>query len=102
MGFLRKVRGLSLLDKVKSTHIHRSLNIEPLLLRIEQPQLHWYGHVAQMSHQRTAKQLMNALPRGKRPRGRPRTCWRNYVEDLAWSRLGIPPAKLPLVAGEIH
>ena len=51
-----------------------------------------------MSHERTAKQLMDALPSGKRPGGRPRTRWRNYVEGLTWSRLGIPPAKLPLVA----
>ena len=43
-------------------------------------------------------ELMDAVPSGKRPRGQPRTRWRNYVEDLAWSRLGIPPAKLPLVA----
>ena len=53
-----------------------------------------------MSHERTAKQLMNALPNGKRPRGEPKTRWRNYVEDLAWSRLGIAPAKFPLVAGD--
>ena len=51
-----------------------------------------------MSLKRTAKQLMNALPRGKRPRGRLRTCWKNYVEDLGWSHLGIPRAELPLVA----
>ena len=48
MGFLRKVRGLFLLDKVKSTDIRQSLNIEPLLLRIERSQLRWYGHVTQM------------------------------------------------------
>ena len=51
-----------------------------------------------MIHDRTAKQLMDALPSDKRPRGRLRTGWRNYVKELAWSRLGIPPAKLPLVA----
>ena len=45
MSFLRKVRDLSLLDKVKSTDIRQSLNIEPLLLRIERSQLRWYGHV---------------------------------------------------------
>ena len=57
-----------------------------------------------MFHVRTAKQPMDGLPSGKKPRRRnyvePRTRWRNYVEDLAWSRLGIPPAKLPLVAGD--
>ena len=53
-----------------------------------------------MSHKQTAKQLRDALPSGKRPREQPRTRWRNYVEDLACSRLGILPAKLPLVAGD--
>ena len=100
MIFLQKVRGLSLLDKVKSTDIHQSLNIKPLLLCIEQLQLCWYGHVTQMSHEQTAKQLMGALPSDKRPRGQTRTHWQNYVEDLAWSRLGIPPVKLLLVAGD--
>ena len=69
MSFLRKVRGLFLLDKVKSTDIRQSLNIEPLLLCIEQSRLRWYDHVTRMSHERTAKQLMDALPSGKRPRG---------------------------------
>ena len=56
------------------------------------------GHMTRMSQERTAKQLMDAFPSGKRPSGRPRTRWRNYVEDLAWFRLGIPPTELPLVA----
>ena len=96
MGFLRIVRGLSLPDEVKSTDIGQSLNIETLLLRIKRLQLRWYYHVTRMSHERTAKQLMDALPSGKSPRGRPRTRWRNYVEDLAWSRLGYLQAHLPL------
>ena len=87
IGFLQKIRGLSLVDKVKSTDICQSLNIEPLLLRIEQSQLRWYGYVRRMSHERTAKQLMDTLPSSKRPREQPRTLWRYYVEELAWSRL---------------
>ena len=99
IGFLQKVGGLSLLYKVKSTDIRQSLNIEPLqLLRIERSQLHWYNHVTRMSHNRTAKQLMDALPSGKRPRRRPITRWRNYIEDLPNHVLRIPSAKLPLVA----
>ena len=82
MGFFCKVRGSSLLDQVKSTDICQSLNIKPLLLHIELSQLRWYGHVARMFHERTAKQLMDALSSSKRPGGRPQTRWRNYVEDL--------------------
>ena len=73
--FLKKVRGLSLLDKVRSTDIFQSLKIEPLLLRIKQSQLRCYCHVTQMFHEQTAKQLMDAFLSGKRPRGRLRTRW---------------------------
>ena len=100
MVFLQKVKGLSLLDKVKRTDICQSLNIKPQMLGIERSQLHWYDQVTQMSHEQTAKQLMDALPSCKRLREQPRTHWWNYVKDLAWSCLGIPPAKLPLVAGD--
>ena len=54
-GFLRKVRSLSLLEKVKSIDICQSFNIEPLLLCIERSQMGWHGHVTRMSHERTAK-----------------------------------------------
>ncbi|TWW62342.1 hypothetical protein D4764_04G0009890 [Takifugu flavidus] len=37
---------------------------------------------------------------GRRPPGRPRTRWRDYVSRLAWEHLGIPPDELEEVAGE--
>ena len=70
-----------------------SKKFEPLLLCIERSQLRWYGRVTRMLNEQTAKQLMDALLSDKRLRGRSRNCWRNYVEDLAWSRLEILPAK---------
>ena len=36
---------------------------------------------------------------GRRPRGRPRTRWRDYVSRLAWEHLGVPPEELEEVAG---
>ena len=38
-------------------------------------------------------------PQGKRPRGRPRTTWSDYISDLAWSPLGVEPAELPVDQG---
>ena len=98
MGFLRRISSLTLLDKVKSADIRESLNIESLLLRLERSQLRWYGHVTQMSQERTAKTPLCSTPIGRRPTGRPRTLWRDYVEDLSWSRLGIPAEHLSFVA----
>ena len=48
MGFLRRISGLTLLDKVKSADIRESLNIELLLLRLERSQLRWYGQKLNM------------------------------------------------------
>ena len=87
-----------LLDKVKNADIRESLNIEALLLRLERSQLRWYGHVTRMSQERTAKKLLCSTPIGRRFKGRPRTRWRDYVEDLSWSRLGIPTEHLSFVA----
>ena len=98
MGLLRRISGLTVLDKVKSADIRECLNIESLLLRVERSQLRWYGHVTRMSQERTAKQLFCAAPISRRPRGRPRTRWRDYVEDLSWSRFGIPAEHLSFVA----
>ena len=99
MGFLRRTSGLTLLDKVKSADIRESLNIESLLFRLEKSQLRWYGHVTRMFQERTAKKLqLCSTPIGRKPRGRSRTRWRDYVEDLSWSRLGIPAEHLSFVA----
>ncbi|KAK3519395.1 hypothetical protein QTP70_027532 [Hemibagrus guttatus] len=45
-------------------------------------------------------EVFRACPTGKRPRGRPRTRWRDYVFRLAWERLGVPPEELEEVARE--
>ncbi|KAK3538572.1 hypothetical protein QTP86_006658 [Hemibagrus guttatus] len=45
-------------------------------------------------------EVFRACPTGKRPRGRPRTRWRDYVSRLAWERLGVPPEELEEVSGE--
>ncbi|KAK3531461.1 hypothetical protein QTP70_022090 [Hemibagrus guttatus] len=45
-------------------------------------------------------EAFQACPTGKRPRGRLRTRWRDYVSQLAWERLGGPPEELEEVSGE--
>ncbi|KAK3572407.1 hypothetical protein QTP86_032624 [Hemibagrus guttatus] len=45
-------------------------------------------------------EVFRACPTGKRPRGTPRTRWRDYVSRLAWERLGVPLEELEEVSGE--
>ncbi|KAI3356217.1 hypothetical protein L3Q82_017465, partial [Scortum barcoo] len=47
-----------------------------------------------------AAEVFQACPTGRRPQGRPRTRWRDYVSWLAWERLGVPPEELEEVSGD--
>ena len=100
MGFLRRVSGLSLRDRVRSSVIREGLGVEPLLLLIEKSQMRWLGHLVRMPPGRLPGEVFRARPTGRRPRGRPRTRWRDYVSRLAWERLGVPPEELEEVAGD--
>ncbi|KAI3360442.1 hypothetical protein L3Q82_002337 [Scortum barcoo] len=91
MSFLRRVAGRSLRDRVRSSVTREELGVEPLLLRIERSQLRWLGHLFRMPPGRLPREVFQACPTGRRPRGRPRTRWRDYVSRLAWERhLGSP------------
>ncbi|TWW62757.1 hypothetical protein D4764_04G0014040 [Takifugu flavidus] len=61
--------------RVRSSAIWEELGVEPLLLCVGRNQM-------------------------RRPPGRPRTRWRDYVFQLVWERLGIPLDELEEVAGE--
>ena len=52
MRFLQKIERVTLFNKLRSSEIRKSLNIEPLLLRIERSQLRWFGHVSRMPQDR--------------------------------------------------
>ena len=65
MRFLRKFEGVTLFNKVRSSQIRKSLNIEPLL-RIETFQLRWFGDVSRMPQERLPKQALLAKANGRR------------------------------------
>ena len=48
-GILPRVHGVTLHDKVRRCEIHKTLDVEPLHLRIERSQLRWFGHVSRMT-----------------------------------------------------
>ena len=62
--------------------------------------MRWLGHLVRMPPGRLPGEVFRARPTGRRPRGRPRRRWRDYVSRLAWERLGVPPEELEEVAGD--
>ncbi|KAK0144504.1 Retrovirus-related Pol polyprotein from type-1 retrotransposable element R2 [Merluccius polli] len=73
MSFLRRVAGLSLRDRVRSSVIRKELGVDPLILRVERSQMRWLGHLVRMPPRRLPAEVFRARPTGRRPRGRPRT-----------------------------
>jgi len=66
MSFLRRVAGLSLRERVRSSVIRRELGVEPLLLRVERSQLRWFGHLIWMPPGRLPLEVFQA----RRPQGK--------------------------------
>ena len=58
------------------------------------------GHHANAKRQGGQEFNLTEVGLGRRPRGRPRTRWRDSISTLAWERLGIPPSELVNVARE--
>ncbi|TWW77616.1 hypothetical protein D4764_12G0010060 [Takifugu flavidus] len=71
MSFLRRVAGLSLRDRVRSSAIREELGVEPLLLRVERSQMRWLGHLVRMPPGRLPGEVFRACPSGRRPREDP-------------------------------
>ncbi|TWW64273.1 hypothetical protein D4764_03G0012810 [Takifugu flavidus] len=67
MSFLRRVAGLSLRDRVRSSAIREELGVEPLLLRVERSQMRWLGHLVRMPPGRLPGEVFRACPSGRRP-----------------------------------
>ncbi|CAM1329864.1 Uncharacterised protein r2_g3900 [Pycnogonum litorale] len=100
MAFLRRISGLTMLNRVRSSEIQETLRVEPLFLQIERSQLRYYGHVMRMSSDRIANKVLKTHPKGRRPRGRPRMRLSDYIRNLVQSRLGICPDVLLEIASE--
>ena len=100
MRFLRRVAGLSLRDRVRSSDIREGLKVESLLLRVERSQLRWFGHLNRMPSGHLPRKVYQTAPTGKRPLGRPRRTWQKYISAMAEERLGIPESELANAAGE--
>ena len=56
--------------------LYRSHNIVRV---IKSRRLRWEGHVARMEENRSAFKILTGKPTGKRPLGRPRRRWEDYI-----------------------
>ena len=74
------VKGVTIRDSV------RNANIKPIIGIIQTDQLRWFGHVMRRDEKTTAKKVLHLKVKGKMPRGRPRTSWLKYIDNILKER----------------
>ena len=93
MGMLRSILGVRWDDFVRNVDIREMLCQVPVSLKLRRARMKWFGHVERMGEDRQVKRIMQVEMSGRRPRGRPRTRWKDVVRrDLEGSGLGLEEA----------
>ena len=92
MSFLRRVAGRSLSDRVRSSITWEELGVEPAPPHREEPAEAARASVSDPPWTPSSGGVPD-MPCRRRPRGRPRTRWSDYVTRLAWEGLEILPGR---------
>ena len=75
MMFLRRVEGVSRLDRVRNEDVRRSLGQEAVVDMVKEKQRRWKVKMEEMNADRLVKQVYEEEMTEKRPRGRPKKRW---------------------------
>ena len=75
MNVLRRIEGVSRLDRVRNVDVREKLRQEGVLDMVKSRQEKWKIRMEEMSLERTTKKIFVGEMEGKRPRGRPRLKW---------------------------
>ena len=79
MRMLRRIKGVTLRDKVTSVDIRQELRVSSIQEKVREMRLRWYGHMQRMEENNEVRAVGNMRVPGKRPRGRPRGRWMDCV-----------------------
>ena len=79
MRMLRRIKGVTLRDRVKSVDIRKELGVSSIQEKVREMRLRWYGHMQRMEENDNMSAVGDMRVPGKRPRGRPRGRWMDGV-----------------------
>jgi len=88
MRMVRWMCDVKLKDRLTSKELRERLGIDdiPVALVLQQNRLRWYGHVLRKDDDDWVKKCMEYEVQGPRPRGRPKSTWRDVVREDCQAR----------------
>ncbi|XP_044755933.1 uncharacterized protein LOC123314691 [Coccinella septempunctata] len=86
MKYLRRVRGVTKMHKIRNEKIGEDVEIEPLMEFIEKRQLSWWEHQHRMNNERPVKKIWESKVQGKKRRGRPERTWDKTLNEIITRR----------------
>ena len=86
MRFLRRSVGRTRRDRIRNESIREQLGVAELKTTLERRQLQWFGHVCRMNENLNPIRILEARPTGRRPRGRPRLTFQDYIQRIGCKR----------------
>ena len=82
MKYLRRVLGVTRMDRLRNDYIRKELEVESILELINKRKLQWFGHLARMNSERQVRKVWEAGITEKRERGRPPENWYSATSKL--------------------
>ena len=79
---LRRIKGVTLRDKVKSLDIRKELGVTSIQEKVREMRLRWYGHMPRMEENNKVRAVVDMRAPGNRPRGRWMDCVRRDMQEL--------------------
>ena len=79
MRYLRRIEGVSRLDRIPNEDIRRRLGVEAVLAVADRKKKEWRERIEGMSQERLVRRVFEEDVCGRRPRGRPRKKW---IDDM--------------------
>ena len=81
MRCLRRMEGVTILDKVRNEDIRSRLGQLAVILRVEKKKTEWLRKMEGMTDDRMVKKVFVENVLGKRPKGRPRKRWADDMKE---------------------
>jgi len=86
MRMVRWMCDIKLKDRLPSKELRERLGIDDIALVLQQNRLRWYGHVLRKEDDDWVKKCMEYEVQGPRPRGRPKSTWKEVVKEDCQAR----------------